>query len=102
MFVDTRALDIDANVHHMGKSWSQIHSEPLLTCGPVNDLDFKDMVYTNGAAYHDPIMQRVLASAVRDDELRYTRDIARQWKNFILGPAGAASQAVQYTCPGSD
>ena len=24
----------------------------------------------------------------------HTRDIARQWKNFILGPAGAASQAV--------
>ena len=102
MFVDTRALDIDVNVHCMGKSWSQIHSEPLLTCEPVDNLDFKDMVYMNSAPYHDPIMRRVLASAVRDDKLRHTRDIARQWKNFILGPAGTASQAVQYTCPGSD
>jgi len=148
MFVDTRALDIDVIVHRMGKSWSQIHSEPSLTCGPVDDLDFKDTVYVNGAgrdtskcclpgtresilseikdwinrtgdaqgifwlsgtagkgkssighttrnlAYHDPIMRWALASAVHDDELRHTRDIARQWKNFILGPAGAASQAV--------
>jgi len=39
-------------------------------------------------------MRRALASAVCDDKLRHTRDIARQWKNFILGPAGAASQAV--------
>ena len=33
----------------MGKSWAQIHSEPSLTCGPVDDLDFKDMVYVNRA-----------------------------------------------------
>jgi len=45
-------------------------------------------------ADRDPIMRRTLASAVRDNELRHTRDIARQWKNFILGPVGAASEAV--------
>jgi len=164
----------------MGKSWSQIDSEPSLTCGPVDDLDFKDMVHVDGAgrdtskcclqgtresilseikdwinrtgedaqqifwlsgtagkgksaiahtianwfdgpgacfcfdrtreaerchekifttiardlAYRDPIVRRALASAVRDDELRHTKDIARQWKNFILGPVEAASKAV--------
>jgi len=49
MFADTRVLNIDVNVHHMGKSWSQIHSKPSLTCEPVDDLDFKDMVYVDGA-----------------------------------------------------
>ena len=167
----------------MGKSWSQIDSEPSLTCGPVDDLDFKDMVYVDGAgrdtskcclpgtresilseikdwiyragedaqrifwlsgtagkgksaiahtianwfderggpvacfcfdrtqeaerrhekifttiardlADRDPMIRRTLADAVRDNELRHTKDIARQWKNFILGPVGAASQAV--------
>jgi len=40
------------------------------------------------------MIRRTLASAVRANEVRHTNDIARQWKNFILGPVGAASQAV--------
>jgi len=164
----------------MGKSWSQIYCELSLTSGPVDDLDFKDMVHVDGAgrdtsksclpgtregilseikdwinrtgedaqrifwlsgtagkgksaiahtianwfdgpgacfcfdrtreaerrhekifttiardlADRDPIIRRALANAVRDGELRHTKDIARQWKNLILGPVGAASQAV--------
>jgi len=45
-------------------------------------------------AERDPIIRRTLASAAHDNELRHTKDTARQWKNFILGPVGAASQAV--------
>ena len=45
-------------------------------------------------AHRDPMIQRTLANAVRDNELRHTKDIARQWKNFILGPVGAASKVV--------
>jgi len=45
-------------------------------------------------ADRDPMIWRTLASAVHDNELRHAKDIARQWKNFILGPVGAASQAV--------
>jgi hypothetical protein len=175
--------DIDVKVHRIGKSRSHIHSEPLLTRGLVEDLDFKDMVYVDGAGWdtskrclpgtredilkeikdwvdetgedvkrvfwlsgtagkgksaiahtianwfderggpgacfcfdrtreaeqrhekifttiardladRDPIMWRALASAARDNELRHTKDITRQWKKFILGPVGAASQAV--------
>ena len=145
---------MDVNVHRMGNSWSQIHFKPSLTCEPVDDLDFKDMVYVDGAgrdtskcclsgtresilseikdwinrtgedaqrifwlsgtagkgksaieaerhyekifttiardlADHDPMIWRTLASAVHDNELRHAKDIARQWKNFILGPVGA-------------
>ncbi|KAJ8585924.1 hypothetical protein M405DRAFT_883576 [Rhizopogon salebrosus TDB-379] len=45
-------------------------------------------------ADRDPIMRRALVSAARDNELRHTKDIARQWKKFILGPVDEASQAV--------
>ena len=45
-------------------------------------------------ADRDPMIWRTLASAVRDNELRHAKDIARQWRNFILGQVGAASQAV--------
>jgi len=45
-------------------------------------------------ADRDPVIRRTLANTVRDNELRHTKDITRQWKNFILGPVGAASQAV--------
>ena len=45
-------------------------------------------------ADRDPMIQRALAGAVGDNELRHTKDIARQWRNFILEPVGAASQAV--------
>jgi hypothetical protein len=171
------------NVHRIGKSRSRIHSEPLLTRGLAEDLDFKDMVYVDGAGWdtskrclpgtredilkeikdwvdetgedvkrvfwlsgtagkgksaiahtianwfderggpgacfcfdrtreaeqrhekifttiardlagRDPIMWRALGSAARDNELRHTKDITRQWKKFILGPVDAASQAV--------
>jgi hypothetical protein len=170
-------------VHRIGKSRSCICSEPLLTLGLAEDLDFKDMVYVDGAgrdtskrcfqgtredilkeikdwidqtgedvkrvfwlsgtagkgksaiahtianwfderggsgacfcfdrtreaekrhekvfttmardlANRDSIMWRALVSAARDNELRHTKDITRQWKKFILGPVDAASQAV--------
>jgi len=46
-------------------------------------------------ADRDPVIRRALASAVRNDnELRHTKDAIRQWKGFVLGPVGAASQAV--------
>ncbi|KAJ8587653.1 hypothetical protein M405DRAFT_934610, partial [Rhizopogon salebrosus TDB-379] len=45
-------------------------------------------------ANRDSIMWRALVSAARDNELRHTKDITRQWKKFILGPVDAASQAV--------
>jgi hypothetical protein len=46
-------------------------------------------------ADRDPFMWRELASAVRDDnELRHTKDVMRQWKEFILRPADAASKAI--------
>ena len=48
-FRDLAVRDTLINVHRMGKSWTQNHSEPSLTCGPVDDLDFKDMVYVDGA-----------------------------------------------------
>ena len=45
-------------------------------------------------ADRDPIMRRALARAVLDDdELRHTKNITRQWKEFILGPVHA-SQAT--------
>jgi hypothetical protein len=39
-------------------------------------------------------MWRTLGNAARDNELRHTGDITRQWKKFILGPVDAAAQAV--------
>jgi len=46
-------------------------------------------------ADRDPIIRRALASAIRNDnDLRHTQDITRQWKEFVLRPVGAASQAV--------
>jgi hypothetical protein len=40
-------------------------------------------------------MQRTLMRAVREDnEPRHTKDIARQWKKFILGPVDTALQAI--------
>jgi len=46
-------------------------------------------------ADRDPIIRRTLANVIRDDnELRHTKDIMRQWKNFILAPVDAASRAI--------
>ena len=60
------------------------HRHEKILCTMARDL-----------ADRDPIIRRALASAVRNDnELRHTKDITRQWKEFVLGPVGAASQAV--------
>jgi hypothetical protein len=57
-----------------------------------------DKIFTTIArdlADRDPIIRRTLASVVRDDnELRHTKDIRRQWEQFILGPMDAVSKAV--------
>jgi hypothetical protein len=46
-------------------------------------------------AYRDPIVRRELARVVRgDDELVRTKDIARHWRDLIVGPVGVASKAI--------
>ena len=99
MFVDTRALDIDVNIHRMGKSWAQIHSEPSLTCGPVDDLDFKDMVYVNGAGrdtskcYLPGTRESILSEI--NDWIDRTGDA--QGIFWLSGTAGKGKSAIGHT-----
>ena len=100
MFTDARALDIDVNVHRMGKSWSQIDSEPSLTCGPVDDLDFKDMVYVDCAGRDTskcclPGTRKSILSEIKDWIYRTGEDA--QWIFWLSGTAGKGKSA-QYLC----
>ena len=45
-------------------------------------------------ADRDPIMRRALAHAVRDNEIRHTKDITRQWQELILGPVNIVSKDI--------
>jgi hypothetical protein len=105
MFVDTRALDIDVNVHRMGKSWSQIHSEPSLTCEPVNGLDFKDMVYVNGAGRDTskcclPVSSEPLpASALTVMRQHFPCEEGCYDVNFAIGKLGSLVTGMDSTAP---
>jgi hypothetical protein len=105
MFVDTRALDIDVNVHHMGKSWSQIHSEPSLTCEPVDSLDFKDMVYVNGAGWDTskcclPVSSEPLpASALTAMRQHFPCEEECYDVNFVIGKLGSLVTGTDSTAP---
>ena len=91
MFTDTRALDIDVNVYCMGKSWSQIDSKPSLTCVPVDDLDFKDMVYMDGVGRDTskcclPGTRESILSEIKDLIYRTGEDAQRIF--WMSGTAG--------------
>ena len=90
-FRDLAVRDTLINVHRMGKSWSQIHSEPSLTCGAVDDLDFKDMVYVDGVGWDTskcclPGTRESILSEIKDLIYRTGEDAQRIfWMSGTVG-----------------
>jgi hypothetical protein len=93
------------NVHRMGNSWSQIHSEPSLTCEPVDGLDFKDMVYVNGAGRDTskcclPVSSEPLpASALTAMRQHFPCEEECYDVNFVIGKLGSLVTGTDSTAP---
>jgi hypothetical protein len=99
-FRDLAVRDTLINVHRMGKSWSQIHSEPSLTCGPVDDLDFKDMVHVDGAGRDTskcclPGTRKSILSEIKDWIYRTGEDAQRIF--WFSGTAEKGKSAIGHT-----
>jgi len=92
---------IDVKIYRMGKSSPQIlHSKTWLNCGLVKDLDFKDMIYVDGAGRDTskrclPGTREGILSEIKDWIDKTGEDVEQVF--WLSGTAGKGKSAIAHT-----
>jgi len=84
----------------MGKSCPQIHSNTSLNCGLAEDLDFKDMIYVNGAGRDTskrclPGTREDILSEIKDWIDNAGEDVKQVF--WLSGTAGKGKSVIAHT-----
>jgi hypothetical protein len=99
-FRDRAVRDTNVKIYRIGKSWSHIYSETPLTTGLAEDLDFKDMVYVDGAGRDTskrclPGTREDILKEIQDWVDETGEDVKRVF--WLSGTAGKGKSAIAHT-----
>jgi len=92
---------IHVKIYRMGKSYPQVHSNKTwLNCGLVKDLDFKDMIYVDGAGRDTskrclPGTREGILSEIKDWIDKTGEDVEQVF--WLSGTAGKGKSAIAHT-----